>query len=80
MQGIVYKINGGETMEEKAYYEVNLPKFLENDLNAYKKGIEENSTLLDCLWGEVYGSINSAYYDGSISEEQAAYLREKYLF
>lgn len=75
------KLMGGEeTMEEKAYYEVNLPKFLENDLNAYKKGIEENSTLLDCLWGEVYGSINSAYYDGSISEEQAAYLREKYLF
>ncbi len=33
----------------------------------------------DCLWGELYGSINSAFTDGDITEDHAWYLREKYL-
>lgn len=53
-------------------YDVNLPKYLEND-------IKENSTLLDCLMDEVYGSINVASWDGQISEDHANHLREKYL-
>ena len=60
-------------------YDVNLPKYLENDIKALLKGIKENSTLLDCLMDEVYGSINGAYWDEQISEEHADHLREKYL-
>ncbi len=67
------------TVFEKDMYDVNLPKYLGNDINALLKGIKENSTLLDCLMDEVYGSINSAYWDGQISEEHANHLREKYL-
>lgn len=67
------------TIFEKDMYDVNLPKYLGNDINALLKGIKENSTLLDCLMDEVYGSINSAYWDGQISEEHANHLREKYL-
>ena len=33
----------------------------------------------DCLWGELYGSINSAQWDNVITKEQADYLRDKYL-
>ena len=33
----------------------------------------------DCLWCELYGSINAAYIDGDISEDHAWYLRERYL-
>ena len=38
-------------------YERNLPPYLAHDLEAWKKGVEEKSRFLDCLWGELYGSI-----------------------
>lgn len=60
--------------------EPNLPASLQRDLDAYQKGLEENVSYLDCLWCELYGSINSAQWSGEISEAQARYLREKYLF
>ncbi len=43
------------------------------------RGIRNKSILIDGLWSEVQGSINSAYYDNEISGEQAEYLRKKYL-
>lgn len=62
-------------------YEYGLPSYLQKDLDAYKKGLEENSSMLDCLWGELYGSINGAEIDDrAISSEHANYLRIKYLF
>ena len=37
--------------------------------------------MLDCLWGELYGSINGAEIDDqAITREQAQYLRDKYLW
>ena len=60
---------------------VGLPPYLAHDLEAYRRGLEEKSPLLDCLWGELYGSINSAEIDdGAISHEYAQYLRDKYLW
>lgn len=64
---------------DKTYLEVNLPRFLKQDIDALIKGEQEHSDLLDCLWCEVYGSINSAYHGNEINKEQADYLREKYL-
>ena len=62
-------------------WEVGLPAYLQHDLDAYKKGLAENSTLLDCLWGELYGSINGAEIDdGAITHEHAQYLRDKFLW
>ena len=62
-------------------YEQNLPDYLQRDLDAYKEGLKENSSLLDCLWGELYGSINMAEInDGIISPDHADYLRKKYLW
>ena len=62
-------------------HEQALPEYLLRDLVAYKKGIEEGSPLLDCLWCELYGSINSAEInDGTLTHEQAQYLRDKYLW
>lgn len=62
-------------------YEYGLPDYLQHDLDEYKKGLKEGSTLMDCLWGELYGSINMAEIsDGLITPEHADYLRQKYLW
>ena len=66
-------------MKSLAYLEKNLPPYLQHDLDSYIRGVSENSSLWDCLWGELYGSINGAYYDGLITAEHAHYLRAKYL-
>ena len=62
-------------METKEYYEINLPGYLQHDLDAMKEG----KWPYGCLWGELYGSINCAFIDGDITEDHAWYLREKYL-
>lgn len=62
-------------------YEFGLPSYLQHDLDAFKEGLKSGSTLLDCLWGELYGSINIAEInDGAITPEHADYLRKKYLW
>ena len=60
--------------------EQDMPASLQRDLDSYRKGMAENVSYLDCLWCELYGSINSAQWSGEISEDQARCLREKYLF
>lgn len=62
-------------------YEQGLPEYLQHDLDAFKEGLRNNSNLLDCLWGELYGSINIAEInDGTITPDHADYLRKKFLF
>ncbi len=82
---MVDSINGGEStmieIERERSYEYGLPEYLQYDLDAYKEGFKNKSTLLDCLWGELYGSINIAEIDdGIITPEHADYLRKKFLF
>ena len=67
--------------ERERSYEYGLPEYLQHDLDAYKDGLKNGSTIMDCLWGELYGSINAAEIDdGAITPEHADYLRKKYLF
>ena len=67
--------------ERERLYEHDLPVYLQHDLDAFKDGLEHGSTLMDCLWGELYGSINIAQInDGAITPEHADYLRQKYLW
>ena len=62
-------------------YEYGLPTYLQHDLDAYKEGLKHGSTLLDCLWSELYGSINIAEIsEGVITPEHADYLRQKFLW
>ena len=69
-----------ETEREQSY-EHGLPEYLQHDLGAYKDGLEKHSNLIDCLWGELYGSINmAAISDGVITPEHADYLRQKFLY
>lgn len=69
-----------ETEREKSY-EYGLPEYLQKDLDRYKEALTNGSDLLDCLWGELYGSINDAEItDGVITPEHADYLRQKYLW
>ena len=66
-----------KSIQERSY-EYGLPKYLQNDLDAYKRGLKTKSSLMDCLWGELYGSINIAEInEHSISHEHAEYLRDK---
>lgn len=40
----------------------------------YKEGLRTNSNLLDCYWGELYGSINGAEIDdGAITPDHAKF-------
>ena len=67
--------------ELEELYEHGLPEYLQHDLDAYKEGLRTDSCLLDCLWGELYGSINIAQInDGAITPDHADYLRRKYLY
>ena len=67
-------------MEEKSY-EYGLPSYLQHDLDAFKEGLKTGSSLLDCLWSELYGSINIAEInEGAITPEHADYLRNKFLW
>ena len=69
-----------QTARERSY-EYGLPDYLQQDLDAYKDALKNGSSLLDCLWGELYGSINAAEFsDGAITSEHAGYLRQKYLW
>jgi len=68
-----------ETERNKEILEKCLPIYLEKDLNNLKEGIKNNVSYLDCLIDELQGSINSAYVDGEISEEQCDYLYKKYI-
>ena len=67
------------TLQKAINLETYLPRYLRSDIVALEEGLKNNSSVLDCLYDEVQGSINSAYYDNEISESQADYLRKKYL-
>ena len=72
--------SSGEELREKSY-EYGLPEYLQSDLDAFKEGLKNGSSLIDCLWGELYGSINMAEIsEGVITPEHADYLRQKYLW
>ena len=57
-----------------------MPAAIQKDIDAYLEGIRSQVTYLDCLWDELYGSINANQWGWDISKEQADYLRQKYLF
>ena len=61
-------------------WETNLPAAIQKDIDAYLEGIRTQSSVLDCLWDELYGSINASQWGWEISKEQADFLRAKYLF
>lgn len=66
--------------ERERAYEYGLPKYLQHDLDTYKEGLKNHSNLLDCLWCELYASINIAEInDGAITKEHADYLRKNIL-
>lgn len=63
---------------DKEYLEKDLPLYLQISIDELKKNIN-NEKRVDLYLDDLYGSINSAWADGEISERQAWYLREKYL-
>jgi len=74
------KISTSGKPADKAYLEAGLPESLQKAIADYLQGEQAQVLHLDCLWGELYGSINANLWSGCITEEQAAYLRGKYLY
>lgn len=73
--------SGIRETQRECSYEYGLPDYLQHDLDTYKEGLKKHSPLLDCYWGELYGSINIAEIsDGLITPEHADYLRQKFLW
>ena len=56
-----------------------LPTFLKDDIVALEEGYKSDSSLLDCLYCEVQGSINAALYGNQITYAEAVFLRKKHL-
>lgn len=74
------KADNIDTLRRESW-EHGLPGYLQHDLDAFKEGKANGSSLLDCLWCELYGSINGAEIDDqAITHEQAQYLRDKFLW
>ena len=44
-------------------WEIDLPAAIQKDIDAYLEGIRTQSSVLDCLWDELYGSINASTED-----------------
>lgn len=57
-----------------------LPGYLQLSIDNLLQGELEQVHYLDCLYDDLYGSINSAQWSGEISKERADYLRQKYLY
>lgn len=65
--------------KDRSYLEKDLPASLQKALDEYLQGEKDQVTYMDCLWGELYGAINSNQWSNAITPEQAEYLRAKYL-
>ncbi|MBA4697967.1 MAG: helix-turn-helix domain-containing protein [Ruminococcus sp.] len=63
----------------KTYLETGLSASVQKSIKDYLQGQKDQVLYLDCLWNELYGAINADLWAGLITEEQASYLREKYL-
>lgn len=65
---------------DRHYLETGLPASVQKAIDDYLRGEQEQVLHLDCLSDELYGAINANLWGGAITEEQARYLRAKYLF
>lgn len=66
-------------IDMKYLQNMDLPKYLIDSIKGLIKAEQENSSILDCWYDDVYGSINAAQHDNEISNEIANKLRKKYL-
>ncbi len=65
---------------DKTYLESGLPASIQKTIDDYIQGEKDQVLHLDCLGDELYGAINANLWGGRITEEQADYLRKKYLY
>ena len=72
------QMHGGKPID-RSYLEKDLPASLDKALHEYVQGEKDKVSYMDCLWGELYSAINSNQWSNAITQEQADYLRAKYL-
>lgn len=64
----------------ETYLETGLTTTLQQAIADLVQGEKNKVSHLDCLLDNLYGSINADFWAGCITEEQANYLRKKYLY
>ena len=79
MNEVYKRIIDDNNYNDSLYLEKCLPPYLENDIIALKEGIKNNVGYIDCLINEVQGSVNSAWVDGRITEEQCDHIYRRYI-
>lgn len=63
------------------YLELHLPEFLQLDIDNMIEAEKQNNWMrMDCFVGELKSSINVAFVEGMIDENQLNYLLEKYIY
>lgn len=77
-QGNVINPTDG-TPVDKDYLEQGLTPSLQEAIELVIAGEKDKVSHLDCLYDNLYGSINADFWAGCITEEQAQHLRRKYL-
>lgn len=64
---------------DKGYLEIGLTDTLQEAITLFEQGKKDKISYLDCLYDNLYGSINADFWAGCITKEQAEHLRAKYL-
>lgn len=59
--------------------EEKIPKFLQDDIDAYIAGYNSDDSCLDCLWCELYASLNAVEREKLLSPELITQMRKYYL-
>jgi plasmid maintenance system antidote protein VapI len=80
MDNLPSQISAYGRPQDKTYLELDLPFSIQKAIDDYLQGEKEKVLHLDCLSDELYGAINANLWGGCITEEQANYLRKKYLY
>jgi hypothetical protein len=66
-------------INEKYSIDFRMPDYLMKDIKLLEDGIEQNSSIVDCLQDNLYGTLNIALInDMSITKDQAAIIRKRY--
>ena len=55
--------------KDRSYLEKDLPASLQKALDEYIQGEKDHVSYMDCLWGELYGAINSNQWSNAITLE-----------
>jgi hypothetical protein len=61
-------------------FEFSIPDYLEHDIDRLIRAIDDGNKIIDCEECEIYGSVNMALMSKQITNEQAVWIRNYYVY